>query len=631
MKIGIIDSGLDVRHKVFNKEKISGYGIYQKNDEYKITNDYHDEIGHGTGIAGIIHKSLPNEQLLIVKVFDKNLITHETVICKALQICIENNVDIINMSLGIETQNPSNDLISIINEAYKKNIIIISAANNSPNIECYPAYFSSVFGVISGNIKNKSEFGYIKNSPIEFIAKGTIQRVVWKNGDYNITGGTSYACPHFTVIVGNLRLNNSNLSISEIKQRLIDTSNEKYTPTHVLNNSEFAQMGIYNKDIEEVGNRLFNTKLECAKMNNILLFPISEKEINTLLEFSESGSLKKEILIDYPKMGNSKHTSKFNIINRIPNNEEIKSVDSFVLGYFHDHQFEANVKFGYELVELGIMYNKNFFVFDSRLEKKIKEIAKKFDYKGNIIIPKVDDFLFKDVMKLRFLPTLKTPVLAVIGTSNKQGKITTQLRLKEILEREGYKVALISTEPQGELLGACFSFPFGFNSTVEIKREDWSVFLRILLRAIQEFLKPDIILTGTQGCFIPRMARNNLWGSELDPLEYIHGVLPDAFVCVINPEDDIKLINSMVTTAVAFTKSKPLFYTLNPMERNYDRQEFNNTRILDDKEYDEKLSFFSQQLNSEVFNIMDTSKDEIFIKFIQDFYSIKNDYLEYLN
>jgi len=621
MKIGIIDSGLDVRHKIFNKEQISGFGIFLKNNECKIVNDYHDNVGHGTAIAGIIHKSLPDDKLFIVKVFDNVLVTHEKVICKAIQICIENQVDIINMSLGIETQNPSSDLIELINLAYKNNIVIISAANNSPNIECYPAYFPTVFGVISGQIKNKREFGYIKNSPIEFIAKGTIQRVAWKNGEYNITGGTSYACPHFTVIVSDFKRKNIDLTINKIKLKLIDSANDKYIPTHVLNNSEFSQIGIYNKDIEEIGDRLFLDKINHPKINNILLFPISEKEINTLLEFSELGPYEKQILIDYPKMGNSKHDSKFNIIYRLPNLDELKLVDTFVLGYFHDHQFEANVKFGYELIELGIKNNKNFFVFDSRLEHKIKEQTKLFDYKGNIFIPKVDNQLLNDVMKLRFLPNLKTPVLAVIGTSNKQGKITTQLRLKEILEKEGYKVALVSTEPQGELLGACFSFPFGFNSTVTIKREDWSPFLRILLRAIQEFVKPDIILTGTQGCFIPRVAKNNLWGNELDALEYIHGILPDAFVCVLNPEDSVGLINEVTTTGKAFTKSETLFYTLTPWERNFDVSKSNKTRLLDENEYYEKLCFLRQELKKEVFNIKDTNKDEIILNKIQDFYN----------
>ena len=620
MKIGIIDSGIDLKHKMLKDCQIKGKGIIFEDEKCIITDDFHDKIGHGTAIAGIVHKSLPDINLFIVKVFDEQLVTHEKVICKSLELCIENKVDLINMSLGIETQNPSNALVGWLKKAYELGIVIIAAANNTPNIECYPAFFPTVFGVISGKIKNRFEYGHLNNSSIEFVAKGSIQRVIWKEGGYNITGGTSYACPHFSVIVGKMMQTKEFCGIQELRKDLIEGANKNIYPIHSVGNIEFSEMGIHNVDTDKIGKKLF-FKLPMESKKNILLFPSSEKEINTLLEFPDLVIYNISLLIDYPKMGNLKHNKKFKIEHRLPTSEELENIDTLVLGYFHDHQFEANVKFGFDLVKLGLRYNKNFFVFDSRLKDVIQMIAKEFEYKGKIFLPNVTPSLYEDVKKLRFLPKLKTPVMAVIGTSNKQGKITTQLRLKQILENEGYKVALISSEPQGELLGACFSFPFGFQSTVQINREEWSGFLRILLRAVQEYIKPDIILTGIQGGFVPRVSKTKLWGSEMDALEYIHGILPDAFVCAINPEDDVNLINSVVSTAFAFTKSNTLFFQLNPAERNYDLQQNNSLKLLTKEEYRKKRQFFQTELSKEVLDIMDPTHDKQILNVVEEFFS----------
>lgn len=48
---------------------------------------------------------------------------------------------------------------------------------------------------------------------------------------------------------------------------------------------------------------------------------------------------------------------------------------------------------------------------------------------------------------------ISTPVLAVCGTSSKQGKFTLQLELRKRFCEMGYKVGQIGTEPNSLLLG----------------------------------------------------------------------------------------------------------------------------------------------------------------------------------
>lgn len=47
---------------------------------------------------------------------------------------------------------------------------------------------------------------------------------------------------------------------------------------------------------------------------------------------------------------------------------------------------------------------------------------------------------------------LSVPTVAVVGTGSKQGKFTLQLQFKNFMEKLGYKVGFLSSEPNGNCL-----------------------------------------------------------------------------------------------------------------------------------------------------------------------------------
>jgi len=63
-----------------------------------------DFIGHGTACAGIITKNAPEVELLIIKIFDKELNSSYDLLLKAIDFAIEDKVNIINLSLGMTQQ-----------------------------------------------------------------------------------------------------------------------------------------------------------------------------------------------------------------------------------------------------------------------------------------------------------------------------------------------------------------------------------------------------------------------------------------------------------------------------------------------------------------------------------------------
>jgi subtilase family protein len=95
MKIAIVDSGVHPDHP--HVCGIAG-GVAITGD------DLLDRLGHGTAIAGAIREKVPDAELYAVKVFDRRLSANLETIFRALQWCTENEMDVINLSLGTKAQ-----------------------------------------------------------------------------------------------------------------------------------------------------------------------------------------------------------------------------------------------------------------------------------------------------------------------------------------------------------------------------------------------------------------------------------------------------------------------------------------------------------------------------------------------
>jgi uncharacterized NAD-dependent epimerase/dehydratase family protein len=205
-----------------------------------------------------------------------------------------------------------------------------------------------------------------------------------------------------------------------------------------------------------------------------------------------------------------------------------------------------------------------------------------------------------------------------VGTGSKQGKITTQLRIKNILQRAGYNVSHISTEPQGVVLGADFVFPYGHKSDVYIKQEVWSTFLDTTLRGVQEYNHPNIIITGTQSHTIPKNITLAVTpGSAFDSLCYLTGVRPDVIVCTISPDDTAEYIQRTIQTIEIFCgKVKLLFYVLSPLVGN--GKDLSNYNFLSMEELNKKMNALSKILGRPVINIMDNDQNSFILNSIQD-------------
>ncbi len=208
IKIGIIDTGIDHTHVMFNDEgyqlppgfplgdtdftnnKIIVARVFTKGGDSIEDSTPRDRNGHGTHVAscaagslntisplGLISGFAPNAYLGNYKVFTDDFTTLEQII-SALEACVEDGMDIVNLSLGSESY--INTLLDpealAIRNAIKAGVVIVAAAGNSgmPETIGSPGQIPEVITVGSlTNAHNGGNSGDISVAMMNVYAEGT--------------------------------------------------------------------------------------------------------------------------------------------------------------------------------------------------------------------------------------------------------------------------------------------------------------------------------------------------------------------------------------------------------------------------------------------------------------------------
>ncbi len=200
VKVAIVDTGIDLTHPDL-AANIKG-GINTINPS-KTPND---DNGHGSHVAGTIAGIdneigvigvAPGANLYAVKVLGKSGSGWFSDIIEGIQWSIDNNMDVINMSLG-----SSSDVQSFhdaIIAAYEAGIVIVAAAGNSgpgDNTVGYPAAYPEVIAV-SATASNDLIASFSSRGPqVDLAAPGVSIFSTVKGGGYATYNGTSMASPH---------------------------------------------------------------------------------------------------------------------------------------------------------------------------------------------------------------------------------------------------------------------------------------------------------------------------------------------------------------------------------------------------------------------------------------------------
>jgi len=238
VRVGIVDSGVENGHPaVADRVRVWKSITYdRKADQLRESNDPHDDsYGHGTACAGIVRQIAPDVEIISIKVLGEDLTGNYRSLARSIEWCIENSVNVVNLSLGSKKKEHSRIFFELVEEAYFRNIFLVTAANNMPKVS-YPSLFSSVFSVACNMETDPDAFHVNPSPPVEFGAPGINLKTAWLDGSYISATGNSFAAPHITGRIALILSKHPDLTISQMKSILRATARNASAPLSLLDN-----------------------------------------------------------------------------------------------------------------------------------------------------------------------------------------------------------------------------------------------------------------------------------------------------------------------------------------------------------------------------------------------------------
>lgn len=580
----IIDSGV-TNHPIFEKTEIYTTGFRGQ----EVLADVCDQVGHGTAVFSLVVKKLnmKDVHIYVLKLFEDFYECTVESLIECLEYVVKNNIyDVINMSFGIvavDEVHHIKKLQALCDEIEKQGTIIISAYDNNGAIS-YPAFFENVIGVDTSKKANKrTEYEYVRNSCVNILGYGKSQKVAWSYPQYTIMDGNSFACANVTNVIIGLLIQGTEKE--NIKRRLEE---------HAICVNDF---GKYSLPPE---------RPRWLKGNKFITFPFNKEmhsiyAYESLLDFTivDAYDVKYKALVGK----NISDILKYKRTNDriIKNFESIKWNDDFdgiIVGHIGELSAVCKRDLMEEIIRNCIAYRKRIYAFDDISKYYFLSRNKEF-FEESTYFPRIG---YENIPKGRFgkLFNIQMPVIAVIGTSSSQGKFTVQLSLRKKLQDAGYQVGQIGTEPTAFCFDLDFSYPYGYESTVYTSGYHNTLLLNQALHDI-EMKECDICIAGAQ-TNTALYGYSNLKNIPLFQSEFLYGIMPDAFVLVVNPYDEIDYIIRTMKSTEALVDCTCIGIVVYPVMMRQSLGSLYKRDMITDVEYMEFYNRLSQKVTVPIFD-----------------------------
>lgn len=237
IKVAVIDTGIKSDHP--DLQVAGGVSFVEEAATPE------DDNGHGTHVAGVISAQnndigilgvAPNVSLYAVKALDADGIGNQTDVIAGIEWAIENNIDIINLSITSPYHSPA--VQKAVENADEQGVVVVAASGNDETGDgqivddiMYPARYPTVIGVgsIDENLV-RSSFSY-KGESLSYSAPGKevystyIQTADTPDG-YALMSGTSMATPYVAGIIALYKESYPELTNMEIRKIIAEKASD---------------------------------------------------------------------------------------------------------------------------------------------------------------------------------------------------------------------------------------------------------------------------------------------------------------------------------------------------------------------------------------------------------------------
>ena len=236
VKVAVIDTGIEFSHIVFkDNPRIIDSGVNVTDSGWK--NHAIDDRGHGSLCAEIVMDNTGEEVSVIgYKAMNKNGVGSYLWLAVAIEKAVEDDVDIINLSLGGEAEPVGYESSVVMDDAVRlamsQGILVVAASGNEGlNAEHFsPANIEGVITV--GAIDKAGNRAYFSNygEDVDFVAPGVeLEHDYIREYDDDVghhreftepIDGTSFSCPYVVAEIATLISVSQDLSREEVVKKL---------------------------------------------------------------------------------------------------------------------------------------------------------------------------------------------------------------------------------------------------------------------------------------------------------------------------------------------------------------------------------------------------------------------------
>jgi subtilisin len=220
IKVCVLDSGIEFDHpSVGPVAGATAISLDADGNTVAEPDTEGDLCGHGTACAGVIRSIAPDTEIYSVRVLGAGFTGSGKVLLAGLRWAVEQDYDVINMSLSTTKKAFSELLRDIADIAYFKRTLLVASAHNMP-VESFPWRFSSVISVGSHEEDDPLTFYANPNPPVEFFARGVNVDVAWIGGSTINATGNSFATPAISAIASLVLSKHAGLTPFQLKSVL---------------------------------------------------------------------------------------------------------------------------------------------------------------------------------------------------------------------------------------------------------------------------------------------------------------------------------------------------------------------------------------------------------------------------
>ncbi|TYQ15388.1 UNVERIFIED_CONTAM: Subtilisin-like serine proteases [Acetivibrio alkalicellulosi] len=211
--IAVLDTGFSTQREEILDRVLEGKNFVQELQQPL------DDNGHGSAVTNIIMEIDPTAKILPIKVLNEEGKGSVSNFISGIYYAIDNNVDIINMSLGTKIKGEAQ--LEAILEAYKNDILVVAASGNSGNNDkYYPASYKTTISVSSINKNTESSIFSSTGNFVSVTAPGE-EIVTLNNFDMEaVVRGTSMSTGIVTGVLSKLKRVYPHFSSDELRYLL---------------------------------------------------------------------------------------------------------------------------------------------------------------------------------------------------------------------------------------------------------------------------------------------------------------------------------------------------------------------------------------------------------------------------